>query len=68
MSPRGGRRSFWQRIYDRLFKIYGPAQISARDAPQTGLTTSEVQHGAELDQWERETDGTHTWLVRRKPK
>jgi hypothetical protein len=59
--------SFWQRVYDRLFRVFGPAQLSRSDAPVTELTDAEVRRAAELEQWQKETDGTRTWLVRRPP-
>ena len=66
MSRKDGKPSLGQRVYARLFRIYGPAEISARDSPETELADSAVQQTADLEQWEKETDGTRTWLVRRK--
>jgi|GEM_PF-4868799 len=66
MSRKVGKASLGQRLYARLFRLYGPAQISAQDSPETELADSAVQQTAELEQWERESDGTRTWLVRRK--
>ena len=66
MSGHGGV-SFGQRVYDRLFQIYGPAQISEADTAQTELPDSAVEQTEQLGQWEKATDGTRTWLVRREP-
>ena len=66
MTRKDGKASFGQRVYARLFRLYGPAQISARDSPETALADSAVQQTADLEQWERENDGTRTWLVRRR--
>ena len=68
MSRRDDRPSFGQRVYARLFGLYGPAQISEQDSPETELADSAVQQTVALEQWERETDGARTWLVRRNKK
>ena len=65
MSRSDGKTSFGQRLYARLFRLYGPAQLSAKDSPPTELAETAVQQTADLEQWQRESDGTHTWLVRR---
>lgn len=59
------RPSFWQRTYNRLFRVFGPAQLSRPDSPTTELTEAETRRADELGQWQRASDGTRTWLVRR---
>ena len=62
------RVSFGQRVYDRLFRVFGPAQISEAQSRQTDLPSSAVEQAEQLGQWEKATDGTRTWLVRREPE
>jgi hypothetical protein len=59
--------SFGQRVYNWLYRIFGPAQISEAQSQQTDLADSAVEQAEQLGQWEKATDGTRTWLVRREP-
>lgn len=68
MSSDDDRPSVWQRIYVQLFKVFGPAQVSQADEPQTETTESERARIEGLVEFEKETRDGKTYLVRRPPR
>jgi len=61
-------RSRWQRLYDALFRIFGPAQVSEAESEQSAVTESQRASALATEQWEKETRGGRTYLVKRDPE
>jgi len=49
---------------DAVFSFTGPAQVSSQEGPQRGPRT-EAEARAGYAQWDRVTQGGHTYLVER---
>jgi hypothetical protein len=61
-------RSRWQRVYDALFRIFGPAQVSEAESQQTPVSEDQRAQARATEQWEKEVRDGRTYLVRRPPQ
>jgi hypothetical protein len=68
MDAQRDGRSRWQRVYDALFRIFGPAQVSEAESQQTAVTEQQKASAKATEQWAKETRGGRTYLVKREPK
>ncbi|HKG51858.1 MAG TPA: hypothetical protein VKB14_15585 [Actinomycetales bacterium] len=67
MNAQQDHRSRWQRVYDALFRIFGPAQVSEAESRQTEVTERQRASAQATEQWEKETRDGRTYLVKRSP-
>jgi hypothetical protein len=55
-------------MYDALFRIFGPAQVSEAESQQTEVTEQQKASAKATEQWAKETRGGRTYLVKRDPE
>ena len=67
MNAQQDHRSRWQRVYDALFRIFGPAQVSEAESEETAVTERQRASAQATEQWEKETRDGRTYLVKRSP-
>lgn len=68
MNGKQDRRSRWQRVYDALFRIFGPAQVSEAESEQSAVTEQQRASARATEQWAKETRDGRTYLVKREPE
>ena len=66
--PAEQHRSRWQRTYDALFRVFGPAQVSEAESEQTAVSEAQQANARVTEQWEKETRDGRTYLVKRPPE
>jgi len=54
-------------VYDALFRIFGPAQVSEAESEQSAVTERQRASAQATEQWEKETRDGRTYLVKRNP-
>jgi hypothetical protein len=62
------RPSRWQRTYDALFRVFGPAQVSEAESSQTPVTQAQQESARATEVWAKETRDGRTYLVKRPPE